>query len=202
MAGNAESRLLRSAGSGEANCQNRIHSWLCEKGIEQVEACWRTSAGTADLYLPNRRCIIEVKSAKRLRGGPHNPWTGSPSGDRPGESAYEQVERYVLAERKRPRLHLDYENMQSQSWLGIVTDGRRWWIWEWPPTERGCCNRTNLVWTTTRLTKQNVELLTKLIKRKIGVEWALTNPASLQRRLEDYAHTAKIQVLRLDCLAF
>ena len=197
MVETAESRLLRSAGSGEANCQSHIQHWLYEKGIRRIKASWSTPAGRADLYLPNRRCIIEVKDAKRLRGGPYKLGTGSPNVDRPNESAFGQVERYVLAERTRFSSSLDVY-IPNQSWLGIVTDGSEWWAWEWPPIRRGNCKRKKPAAHQMRLTEQTAGLLADLIKRKHGRKWA----PPVQGCLTDYAQTIKTQVLRHDCLAF
>lgn len=175
MAENAESRLLSSAGSGETNRQNHIQNWLYYRGVVNVEASYPTSEGPADLYLPNRRCIIEVKRATRLGGGPHKRGTGSKT----SESAYEQLERYILAERKRERLYLDDEDKQGLPWLGIVTDSSRWWAWEWPPVGQGNYVQKNNTWNGTLLKKQNVDLLAKLFDREVGKEWAPINPAPL-----------------------
>ena len=169
----AESRLLRLAGSGETNRQNYIQNWLCEIGIENVEASYQTPEGPTDLYLPNRQIIVEVKKAGRLRNGPKRAGTGS----RHGESAYRQLERYVLAERKQERLHSD--DVSDRTWLGIVTDVSRWWVWEWPSSGQG--SRENPVWQGALLTKHNVRQLARLFDREVGREWIPADPTHLFR---------------------
>lgn len=185
MSETAEFRLLRSAGSGEANCQSHIQHWLYEKDIRDITAGWQTPEGPADLYLPNRRCIIEVKNVSRLKSGPHWCGTGSPNGNRPHESAYEQVERYILAMQKYSGSCFSGENMRDLRWLGIVTDASKWWAWEWPITEWSNYKRKNRTRSTILLTNQDIELVARLIKRKVSVS-DLTNYSSLPGRLEDY----------------
>lgn len=46
------------------------------------------------------------------------------------------MERYVKAERSRERLYLE-DGIEDLTWLGAVTDGRLWWVWEWPQYGRG-----------------------------------------------------------------
>ena len=85
----------------------------------------QTDAGPVDLYLTNRRIILEVKQGGRLSRGPYADGTGSIG----TESAFEQVARYVVAERARERLYLE-EGVRERNWIGIATDGRVWYAWE------------------------------------------------------------------------
>lgn len=71
----------------------------------------------------NRRIIIEVKAENRLHGDPHRKGTGSLK----DESAYDQLSRYVEEQIHQTRLSSD----QNQ-WHGVVTNGKKWWIWKWP----------------------------------------------------------------------
>ncbi len=171
----AESRLLHITSSGEPNRQNHIQNWLYEIGIKNVEAGWGTFEGPADLYLTNRRCIIEVKKGGRLKDGPKKIGTGS----KRDESAYQQLERYILAERKRERLYLDDEDEQNISWLGIVTDGSKWWAWEWPSYGKGDYVTDSSTWKGRTLTKDNITLLAKLFDREVGKEWAPSDPTEI-----------------------
>lgn len=106
----------------EGRIQDLIGGWLRSLGIE-YRPQYRTSKGLVDLHLLNRRIIIEVKSESRLHGDPHRKGTGSLS----VESAYDQLSRYVEEQRHQTRLSGD----QNQ-WHGVVTNGKRWWIWKWP----------------------------------------------------------------------
>ena len=166
-----ESRLLHP-GFGEQNRQNLIHNWLHKK-VGDVVAGWRTSAGLADLYLTNRRIIIEVKKGGRLKDGPHKLGTGSQN-----ESAFNQVERYILAERERERLYPE-DDITDHPWLGIITDAVRWWVWEWPPASRGDSFQKNHAWQGTTLTKYNIEHLANLFDRTVGKDWAPADPSYL-----------------------
>lgn len=84
--------------------------------------------GKVDIFLPGRRVFIEIKSSTRAMD-PFRSGTGS----KKGESAFDQVKRYVLDERRREmnELRFDEEIYESVPWIGAVTDGRIWWIWEW-----------------------------------------------------------------------
>ena len=174
----AESRLLHPASTGERAREGNIQNWLYDIGIRTVDPHYPTVAGPVDLYLPNRRVLIEVKNGGRLKNGPRATDTGSPNEGRPHESAYEQIQRYVLAERKRERLYLD-EDITDFAWLGVVTDSSRWWVWEWPPAEQGDTDTPNHAWQRTRLTRHNIGQLARLFSRTVGKEWAPTNPYGL-----------------------
>ena len=178
MAHTAEWRLLHPTSSREPNRQSLIYGWLDEINIQCIEVNWPTRAGPADLYLPNRRCIIEVKSVSRLKGGPAKPGSGSPNDSRPNESAYEQVERYVLAERKRERLYPD-DDYEKLPWLGMVTDGSKWWVWEWPPNIRDHHVKKYNAWNGRTLTEQNVKQLVEIFARTIDKKWAPKDPTEL-----------------------
>ena len=99
--------------------------------------------------MTNRRVIIEGKRTIVLKNGPHAEGTGS----RPGETAFEQVDRYVRDERDKDQRHIDeyYDDDRdaedgtvtttaaaaaNKPWIGVVTDCRRWWIWGWEPLKR------------------------------------------------------------------
>lgn len=108
--------------TAEGRIQDLIGGWLRSMGIE-YRPQYRTSKGLVDLHLLNRRIIIEVKSESRLHSDPYRKGTGSLS----VESAYDQLSRYVEEQRHQTRLSSD----QNQ-WHGVVTNGKKWWIWKWP----------------------------------------------------------------------
>ena len=171
-------KLLMPASRGEANRRATIRSWLESFGWEP-DAEYRTEEGAADLYLPNHRVIIEVKKGGRLDKGPHVKGTGSARHDK-NETAFEQVERYVKAERSRERLYLE-DDIEDLTWIGAVTDGQMWWLWEWPQYGRGDMQAKINAWQGTRLNRDNIDRLHRLFDRTVGLPWAPENLAGLFR---------------------
>ena len=108
--------------TAEGRIQDLVGGWLRSLGIE-YRPQYRTSKGPVDLHLLNRRIIIEVKSESRLHGDPYRRGTGSLN----VESAYDQLSRYVDEQRNQTRLSSD-----QNRWHGVVTNGKRWWVWKWP----------------------------------------------------------------------
>ena len=91
----------------------------------------QTGDGPCDLFLPARRVVIEVKERagkrKAAAVGPNLP------GSQPGETQFEQLQRYVRALREKERRSLWGDVPDANTpWIGALTDGVRWWAWEWP----------------------------------------------------------------------
>lgn len=179
-----ELELLTLPDKTESNIRACIRAWLKSRGAD-ISSEWRTETGSIDLYLKNRRVIVEVKTPKRLDNGPDAP--GSGSGKDGHESALEQVEKYTKAERLRERLCLE-DGIEDLPWFGVVTDGRRWWIWEWPPAGQGDARSPRDAWQGTILTRTNLDTLTSMFDRKIGLAWAPDDPTGL---FDDYLETLK-----------
>ena len=177
-----ESELLRLPDKTESNVRSYVRAWLKTHDAD-ISSEWRTSAGPIDLYLKNRRVVIEIKKPGRLDKGPEVPGTGS--GEH--ESALEQVERYVKAERRREWLHLE-DDIEDWPWLGVVTDGRKWWIWEWPPLKHGDARSTRDAWQGTVLSNTNIRTLGNLFDRKVGLDWAPDDPTDL---FDDHLETLR-----------
>ena len=114
----------------ESDRRGRVRDWLTSNGLVPEEE-FETGDGPVDLYLGGRRVLIETKKGERLRKGPHAHGTGS----RGNESAFEQLQRYVIAERRREQVHL--EDNPADQWIGCITDSEVWWIWVWPPYGSG-----------------------------------------------------------------
>ena len=168
----AEGTLLRPPSKKEADRRAYISEWLAAIGVPAaaIRAEHQTEAGPVDLYLTNRRILIEVKQAGRLSGGPYADGTGSAK----GESAFEQIARYVVAERARERLYLE-EDVREKSWIGIVTDGGAWYAWEWRPrpSDSGDAPSRIGAWHGTELSRANIGRLAVLLGRgTVGKEWA------------------------------
>lgn len=169
----AQQELIALPDKTESNVRAVIRAWLKEGGAE-ISSEWRTDAGPIDLYLKNRRVIIETKTYGRLKNGPEAPGTGS----REDETALEQLERYVKAERDRERLYLE-DDIEDLPWIGVITDGKKWWIWEWSSNVTNDTYSANNAWQNITLTITNLDSLTKIFNRKVGLEWAPDDPTSL-----------------------
>ena len=181
----AQQELLALPDKTESNVRAVIRAWLKEPGGGgDISSEWRTSTGPIDLYLKNRRVIIETKTYGRLKNGPEMPGTGS----RVDETALEQLERYVKAERDRERLYLE-DDIEDLPWIGVVTDGRKWWIWEWSSNMTNDTYSANNAWQNMTLTRTNLDSLTKMFDRKVGLEWAPDDPTSL---FDDHLESLKI----------
>ena len=168
----AEDTLLRPPSKKEADRRAYIAEWLAAIGVPAaaIRAEYQTEAGPVGLYLTNRRILVEVKQAGRLSGGPYADGTGSAK----GESAFEQIARYVVAERARERLYLEGD-VREKSWIGIVTDGGAWYAWEWQPrpSDSGDAPSRIGAWHGTELGRANIGRLAALLGRgTVGKEWA------------------------------
>ena len=178
----AQLELLQLTDKTESNIRAVIRAWLKEGGAD-INSEWRTPDGSIDLYLKNRRVVIETKTPDRLKNGPEIQGSGS----RVDETALEQLERYVLSERQRERLYLE-DDIEDLPWIGIITDGRVWWIYEWPSNASNNMYSANNAWQGTVLSKTNLDSLTKIFDRKVGLEWAPDNPTSL---FDDHLETLR-----------
>lgn len=154
----------------EADSVYHVRSWLNEIGIPDADIrAEEQPAGSAirppdrmDLYLLDKRVIIEVKRQGRLSKGPYERGTGSGR----YESAHEQVGRYVAGERGQERLYSD-GGMGEREWIGAVTDGRVWWVWLWPASlSPGAEPEECVGWAGTVLSRCNKEDLARIIRRE------------------------------------
>lgn len=160
----------------EAMVRNKISSWLTKYNIEYMLE-HPTPAGPADLHLLHRHCIIEVKTPKKLKHGPFKPGTGS----RSQESAYDQLDRYIHTVYNQTALLDD----APLPWRGIVTDGRRWWIWEWPLSRDDVTPKIYGAWDDRILTEHNfADLMTVLKREAFGKPWPPSDPSKLLEMFE------------------
>ena len=173
--------LLHPPSGREADRRAYIRAYLVELGVPEraIRAEYQTqNNGAVDLYLTNRRIILEIKKAGRLKNGPRSRDAGA----KPGESAFEQIDRYVRDERSREQLHLDQDADGDLPWIGIVTDGQSWWAWEWEPRQEDVVDvpKENVRWQGQRLTAGNLDRLGELLGRSktAGKEWATADMAS------------------------
>lgn len=85
----------RDRHGNEGNVQADVEALLRAMSPGTIESQYRVGVGLADLYLPNRRTFVEVK-AYPTAADPAKPRRG-------GESAAQQLERYVTTETAQGR---------------------------------------------------------------------------------------------------
>ena len=171
----SEYRLLHPTSDKEDPRKANIREWLHSIGFPRVEVEYTTDEGRADLYIPSRRIIFETKE----NGKADDPFKKG-TGVRPGETVFEQLSRYLESERAHEQRYLDEDaENTNQPWIGIITDSRTWWIWEWNYTP-------NIVsgWKGTQLTQSNINWLARylLARKQVGKEWV--RPENLREIFE------------------
>ena len=123
---NATWLLRHSKGKPEDAIRSKIQSILDSLSIENEAGYEPPSArGPSDIYLPRRRAFIEVK-AVGLADDPNKPQLRTNN-----ESPKQQLERYLRAEVKFELGCLALEGETDRPWVGIVTDGRVWHVWQY-----------------------------------------------------------------------
>lgn len=113
--------LTRKSGAKEPDIRHALRSIL--EQWTDVREEYPSGGGPCDLYLPHHRVVIETKSRPKSDAAPIcDP---ANTGSQPGETQFDQVSRYVLALRAA-------HSPEGGSWIGILTDGVRFFAWEWP----------------------------------------------------------------------
>lgn len=121
----ARALLNSPAGVLEDNIRQNIVRLLDALGVESFLS-YRTTDGIADIYLPQRRTLIEVKQVGMAV--PHKARGRA-------ETPQEQLERYIQAEIKRDLAQFAFED-STREWTGILTDGQTWRFWRYGHEER------------------------------------------------------------------
>lgn len=151
----SKKRLLElPRGATESDVKNAVMSWLLDSGID-CSSEQRTDVGPVDLHLLHRHVIIEVKKRGKLERGPG----GSGGGSR-GETALEQLTRYIERDSSGAE-------PGGLSWLGAVTDGRRWWLYKWDKKLDPLPD-----WQGRALSEDNIAALDRVLRRdNAGRPW-------------------------------
>ena len=116
----ARALLNSPPGALEDNIRQNIVRLLDALGVDSFLS-YRTADGIADIYLPQRRTLIEVKQVGMAV--PHK------AGGR-AETPQEQLERYIQAEIRRDLAQFAFED-STREWTGILTDGKTWRFWRY-----------------------------------------------------------------------
>ncbi len=166
----------------EGNLQSDFEALLRVIGVGTLESHYSTTDGEADIYLPNRRIIIELK-AYPLAAEPEKPQQG-----RGSESPRDQLDRYIKAEinRELSKIPFDDEEFFRSSWIGILTDGRHWYVYEYPHSDRSVGVSVGPSKVFMNEAKPLAEFLHSLMgERNFGKEWIPSNPGNLFSSLKD-----------------
>lgn len=169
--------LALGKSSNEAMIKDRILKLLDMDDIN-YNLEYRSSAGPTDIHLMHRCTIIETKTTKRLDKGPYEAGSGSrKTQSKEDESAYDQLVRYVNAIKTQRLL------TTTLPWRGVVTDGRKWWVWEWRDTN-GDHTRSEIRicggWEGRIISHDNAADLINILQRDHpGKPWAPANPTYL-----------------------
>lgn len=89
-----------------------------------VEPEYSVPSGRIDIFLPQRRAVIETKAV-----GGVDPAGVRDAGS--GETQFAQCERYVRDEFERERGMMDLDELGDLPYKAVLTDGRVWWMWQW-----------------------------------------------------------------------
>ena len=160
----------------EATVQSDIER-LCEALGYDVEREYPIAdAGRADLYLPTRRTIIETKG--RGQASPEKP------GSKSDETQEQQCARYIRAENDNDRRQgrLESEAPATLPWQAMLTDGQRWWVWQWPVNHDGSLAGGRLTDERAFVAGQDAEALAWLQSKTEGVAgkpWAPSEPITV-----------------------
>ena len=172
-------KLTQSGALPEPQVQSALERVLEEYG--EVIPQHQTGDGPCDLFLPARRVVIEVKERTGKRKTP----AVDPNlpGSQPGETQFEQIARYVRALREREQRSLWGDVPDTNTpWIGALTDGVRWWAWEWPARRDDAYHTEHepLYEHTFEGGGQTLlSALEALATRSAGKEWIPANPAEL-----------------------
>ena len=158
-------------------------SMLLESLDYDLEPEYSVPNGSMDIYLPQRRVVIETKRTGAV----------DPDGVRDGETRetqFEQCERYVKAEWERERARLDLDELGNLPWRAILTDGRVWWMWQWEILSDGQLSESRPVVTGQWYTRKSADALVSwlgsdVFSRTFGRPWAPRHPAQLFKPLRD-----------------
>lgn len=136
----------------EGQREHLVAAVLAELGEDcEIQKSLAGGGGTIDILIPTRRAVIEVKRP----GGAEDP--DLPQRGRPNdETPREQMERYVRTEIESTLGTFRFDD--DRPWLGILTDGRTWWAWRYPPAPAAA---GSLVWGPVRPATAD-ELLARL----------------------------------------
>ena len=158
---NIEKQLLAPSSEGERRRETLICNWLNNSvNIKTLRQDFQTGNGPADIYLPNKRIVIEVK--KKGEALPDKIGGGSKEKETPKE----QVTRYIEALKREETLSFPGKGNktdQFEDWIGMITDCEIWHIYRYDDTGK---LRPLTDWKGTKLTEYNILNLKKVFTKQ------------------------------------
>ena len=186
----AAKRLLsnRSRHHIEGNVQRDVEALVQSiPDIGTVESQYQTGQGRADIYLPNRKVIIECK------GYPKAKDPEKPQARQDAEPIQRQLDRYVRSEidHERGSLPAQGERWPTEAgWTGIVTDGTHWHVYRYSLAPSVDSNKEPLREFRTESEPLAAFISETLGSDKVGKEWIPESPgelfSNLKKQLDDY----------------
>ena len=169
----------------EGNVQSDIESLFRAIGVGSIESQHRINRDSAaDIYLPNRRAVVEVKAYPKAK----NP--NKRQSRKVDETPKEQLERYLraLCEEERRELPGMSEHV-GVGWVGIVTDGSHWTVYRYKSDLSPVGDGSTLRLFAESEAENLVEFICDALgSEQIGKEWAPQKPhrhfMELKERLE------------------
>ncbi len=160
----------------EGNLQSDLEALLRKIGVVTLESHYSTADGEADIYLPNRRTFLELKAYP----GAVEP--NKPQHGRASESPLTQLDRYVIGEinRELGRIPFDDGEYDRHNWMGIVTDGRNWHLYEYPHKYQSMGRSVGSARHFMNEAQPLAAFLCSLLsERQFGREWIPSDPGVL-----------------------
>ena len=169
----------------EDNVRIDLVTLLNELNVGTIEAQYQTGAGPADIYLPNKRTLIETK-AYPLAEHPDKASSGRP------ESPLQQLTRYVCAELTQESTYLELEFQDPMR--GVITDGRYWHFYVFPVDRPEEPTRVDSIEIFTEVPELVRSLLEFLGGEMVGKEWIPAEPRELFIDLKEELDTLYTEI--------
>ena len=163
-----------------------------------VEPEYSVPSGRMDIFLPQRRAVIETKPT-----GAADPNGVRDAGS--GETQFGQCERYVRDEWERERGQVDdADEVGDLAWKAVLTDGRVWWMWQWEILSDGeTLSEARAIVAEQRYSAKSAGALVEWLasdafSRTSGRAWAPKDPSSVFAPLRDELRERIYPALRDD----
>ena len=161
-----------------------------------VEPEYSVPSGRIDIFLPQRRAVIETKAV-----GMADPEGVRDAGS--GETQFAQCERYVRDEFERERGMMDLDELGDLPYKAVLTDGRVWWMWRWEILSDGALGAARLVVGGQKYGAKSAGALVEWLasdafSQTAGKAWAPRDPSPVFAPFRDELRDSVYPALRED----
>ncbi len=161
-----------------------------------VEPEYSVPSGRIDIFLPQRRAVIETKAV-----GMADPDGVRDAGS--GETQFAQCERYVRDEFDRERGMMDLDELGDLPYKAVLTDGRVWWMWRWEILSDGALGAARLVVGGQKYGAKSAGALAEWLasdafSQTAGKAWAPRDPSPVFAPFRDELRDTVYPALRED----